>query len=135
MDRFDYVIVGAGSAGCVLAAKLTENPDISVLVLEAGERPGGRAVVDSSLGPAVDLGAAWIHCGDENPLTELAHRLGLTLVADPHDVRAYRDGVEETADFARSLQRIHFWIEPSSWSLTTRRSTTTDSNLWHTVAI
>lgn len=34
--QFDYVIVGAGSAGCVLAARLTENPDVSVALLEAG---------------------------------------------------------------------------------------------------
>src|SRR5258705_11893127 len=35
-DRFDYVIVGAGSAGCVLANRLSEDAITSVCVLEAG---------------------------------------------------------------------------------------------------
>jgi choline dehydrogenase-like flavoprotein len=42
-SRFDYIIIGGGSAGCVLAARLTENLNINVALLEAG--PGDKSML------------------------------------------------------------------------------------------
>ncbi len=49
---FDYLIIGGGSAGCVLAARLTEDPDITVALLEAGP-PDSSVFIHCPAGLAV----------------------------------------------------------------------------------
>ena len=41
-ESYDYVIVGAGSAGCAVAGRLSEDPDARVAVIEAGPPSSGR---------------------------------------------------------------------------------------------
>ena len=38
MEKFDFVILGAGSAGCVLANRLSQDPNFNVCLIEAGSK-------------------------------------------------------------------------------------------------
>ena len=44
--NYDYVVVGGGTAGLVVAARLTENPDVTVGVLEAGKNRLNDPLID-----------------------------------------------------------------------------------------
>jgi choline dehydrogenase len=64
--EFDYVIVGAGTAGCVLANRLSEDPDVSVLLVEAGGKDNYRWI---------HVPVGYLYCIG-NPRTDWLYRTG-----------------------------------------------------------
>jgi monoamine oxidase len=75
-SEVDVAVTGAGSAGIAAGRRLAAVPGVSVLVLEARERAGGRAWTVEQNGYPCDLGGEWLHSADRNVLTGLAEELG-----------------------------------------------------------
>ena len=82
--NYDYVIVGAGSAGCVLAARLTETPGVRVLLLEAGRRDNSWQIdMPSAVGSLLSSDRFnWNYLSEPEPFLEgrrLTHPRGKVL--------------------------------------------------------
>lgn len=111
-SEVDVAVIGAGAAGISAARRLAAAADLSVLVLEARERAGGRAwTVAGDAGP-MDLGCEWLHSADRNVLAPLAEGLGFTINRRRPDwtTRLSRSGESKEAeeDWIRTCE-AHYW--------------------------
>ncbi|MDV3135784.1 MULTISPECIES: flavin monoamine oxidase family protein [Mycobacterium] len=107
------VVIGAGMAGLAAARRLAD-AGMDVTVLEARDRLGGRTWTDTTtLGVPIDLGAAWIHGPEGNPITELADQVDARRVETDFDKPVvFQDGRELAAEVVQvTLQR---WQETTN---------------------
>jgi monoamine oxidase len=82
MREVDVIVIGAGAAG-VAAARALRDSRLSVLVLEARDRIGGRAWTLRRDGVPLDLGCGWLHSANENEWTAVANDLGFAIDRRP----------------------------------------------------
>jgi monoamine oxidase len=75
----DVAVIGAGAAGIGAARRLREAGPVSMVVLEARDRVGGRVHTIAPKGFPLDRGAEWLHSADRNPLSPIAQRLGFSV--------------------------------------------------------
>lgn len=69
MEQFDYIVVGGGSSGCVMAARLSENPNHKVLLIESGRRDDNRWIkIPATFFKVVEAGVDIVpYTGESNP--------------------------------------------------------------------
>jgi monoamine oxidase len=102
-SEVDVAVIGAGAAGIGAARRLLDKASVSVIVLEARDRVGGRVHTIEPAGFLLDRGAEWLHSADRNPLSPIARDLGFSIHCRPPEwtTRLRRSGetIEAEADW------------------------------------
>ena len=66
-EKYDYLIVGSGAAGAIVAARLSENPDVRVVLLEAGGKNNSPLLRVPGLGFAAANHPKYNWCFEAEP--------------------------------------------------------------------
>lgn len=113
-DDFEVVVVGAGAAGLGAALRLAA-AGLSLAVLEARDRVGGRAHTVTYGAFPLDLGCGWLHSADRNPWTGIAAGAGFTIdkTAPAWGIQSCDLGfsAEDQTSFALAQRRFHERLE------------------------
>ncbi|WP_342448235.1 FAD-dependent oxidoreductase [Methylorubrum extorquens] len=126
-SAFDVIIVGGGAAGIGAARRLAAH-GLTVLVLEASSRLGGRAFTQDLGGYPLDLGCEWLHSGERNAWVAIAEASGFSvdrseppwakahpgIVQDEQEAaqRAFRDWNERLPHVAQGSDHASDALEP-----------------------
>lgn len=100
-ERSDIVIIGAGLAG-LHAAQILKDLGMTVTVLEANDRVGGRVQTVQTLDGPIDVGASQIGRGYARVL-DACDRYGLTLIPEDRDLLTFGGYHKDS------------WIDPKTW--------------------
>jgi monoamine oxidase len=119
-SEVDVAIIGAGAAG-LGAARALENSGLSVVVLEARNRAGGRA---HTIMPApditFDLGCGWLHSADKNSFVKIAEQLNFEIdkTRPPWREQSFDAGfpLQARADFIAALDAFYNRAEEAAES-------------------
>jgi monoamine oxidase len=113
-SEVDVAVIGAGAGGIAASRRLVADGGVSVLVLEARERPGGRAWTVEADGIPMDLGCEWLHSADRNVLAPLAKQLGFAINERPPDwttrLRYSGESLEAEADWIAEREAFYWAV-------------------------
>ncbi len=100
MNNPDVVVIGAGAAGISAAQTLLEL-GLNVLVVEAENHIGGRCWTDmETFGVPYDVGAHWLHFGDNNFYVPYGQKMGFDIYPDSRNVHLFENSREIDCGFS-----------------------------------